>query len=174
MLVSNMLSHQECEIKSLWISESVPTWTYLFVWAPVRLPGVVFMCDFCIGNVKQAARLLSCRSLSWPWPQVYLYIYYDRVPMSIQAPLPSLCILITLFSLPHRKSTVGRRLSIYLDVQSNHLWPRKLLGASCYSILTDKPFSLSDTVFLHEVMVIHHGSWWQYGSYQKNMKEGVS
>lgn len=79
-----------------------------------------------------------------------------------------------LFSASEREkdSSAGRRFPLCLRAraQDHYLWPREILGASCQSVPTDKPCSLQDAVFLrcctlvHEVMVIHHGSCWQYGS----------
>lgn len=185
MLDSNMLSHQVCESKSLFESVSqhwleqiscfghLFSFLELFVCAASLLVGPSRLPDSSLAAVYHTVR---CTAFYPPW-LLWSSECIGTLAFSMYSYNP-------LFSVTQRQedSSAGRRLPFCLiaRAQDHHLWPREILGASHQSVPTDNPCSLSDAVFLrccilvHEVMVIHCGSWWQYGSYQRNMKEGVS
>lgn len=181
-----MLSHQVCEIKSLWISESALTWTTfsfrhffgfleLFICvvsvlvAPSRLPDSSPAAVYHDHELKRTGFHPPWLLWSSECIGTFAFSMYSYNP---------------LFSATQRQkdSSADRMLPLCLigRDQDHHFWPREILSASYQSVPTDKPCTLLDAVFLwccilvHEVMVIHRGSWWQYGSCQRSMMEGVS
>lgn len=184
---------QHAEPPSMWNQESLNQWVStdlnnLFISALLQLLGVVYMRGF---SVLVAPSRLPDSSLA--------AVYHDQELRCTGVFHPpwllwsSECIGTFAFSMysynplfsaiqRQKDSSADRRLPLCLIArdQDHHFWPGEILSASCQSVPTDKPCTLLDAVFLwccilvHEVMVIHHGSWWQYGSCQRSMMEGVS
>lgn len=145
------------------------------------------VCSFCTGGTKQATRLaLAVVCVDHDLRHIVFYPLWLLWPSECIGIIAfSMCSYNPLFSATQRQADRQSRRQKAAPLsysQDCHLWPRarEILSASCQSLPTDKPCSLSDAVFLrcsilvHEVTVIHYGSWWQYVSYQRNMKEGVS
>jgi len=158
---------------SLFESVQAFTWTNLFFWPPLQLPGVVCVCQTSL--LQQSIATITSDVFYPPW------LLWSSECIGTLA--FSICSYKLLFSATQRQkdtSAVRRLLlGLIIRVRDHHLWPTEILGASCCSVPTDKPCSLLDGVFLwccilvHGMMVIHHDSWWQYVSYQRNV-EGVS